>query len=191
MLNLILGLLVFISIETKEVTTVPADVKESTVQWTATKVVGGGHTGTITLTDANLDFKGNDLKGGSFTADMTSINTTDLEGEYKDKLEGHLKSEDFFSVEKFSTATFKITKVSKTSPGIYQLTGDISIKGTTQSVTFPAQVKVDGKQTTTTAKITLDRTLFDIKYGSNSFFDSLGDKAISDEFTLDVTLVSK
>ncbi|UXP33267.1 YceI family protein [Reichenbachiella agarivorans] len=189
MLNALLVLLTFISFTEKETISVQADVSKSTVIWNATKVIGGGHTGTIILSEAKLDLKGSELKGGSFTADMTTINSTDLEGDWKAKLDGHLKSDDFFAVDKFKTATFKITKLKKTATG-YDVTGDMTIKGKTVSVTFPATVTATGDTVTATAKITLDRTKFDVKYGSNSFFDSLGDKAISDEFTLDVTLVS-
>jgi len=191
MLNLILGLITLFSLESVEVSSVKADVEKSTVVWTATKVIGGGHTGTIELSSANLEISGTKIKGGSFSVDMTTMNCTDLDGDMKGNLEGHLKSEDFFAVEKFKTADFKITKVSKGSNGTFDITGDVTIKGKTVQISFPATVVKSGDMTTTTAKITLDRTKFDVKYGSNSFFDNLGDKAISNEFTLDVTLVTK
>ncbi|MEO9966001.1 MAG: YceI family protein [Reichenbachiella sp.] len=166
------------------------NTEESSVVWTATKVVSGGHSGTVKIANGSLEIDGTKLTGGSFVIDMTSINNTDQEGQWKAKLEGHLKSDDFFSVESYKTAALNITKVKSTSAGKYEVTADISIKGKTESITFPAEVKVEGNKATATAKITIDRTKFDVRYGSNSFFDNLGDKAISDEFTLDVTLVA-
>lgn len=160
---------------------------QSSIIWHAEKVTGD-HTGTIVLKSGTLDTKGNQLDGGEFVIDMTTINTTDLEGEWKDKLDGHLKSDDFFGVEKFKTASLKITNVVKKASG-YDVTGDFTIKGKTVSVTFPAQY--DAKAKEATAQITLDRSKFDVRYGSNSFFDNLGDKAIYDEFTLDVKIVTE
>ena len=75
------------------------DASGSTIHWTAEKVTGA-HEGNISLIDGNIEMEGDQIKGGSFTVDMTTIISTDLSGEYKNKLEGHLKSDDFFSVEK-------------------------------------------------------------------------------------------
>lgn len=162
---------------------------KSIINWTGSKVVGGDHVGTIQIKEANLDIQKGVLKGGSVTADMTSIVNTDVEGEYNAKLVGHLNSDDFFSTEKFPTSTITITKV---SPGkesnTYNVVADLTIKGITNSETFVATVKSNGKNNIVNAKVTIDRTKYDVKYGSTSFFDSLGDKAISDDFELDVTI---
>jgi len=184
MLNTILALLTILA--SFGVSAQSIDVEASSIVWNASKVTGK-HTGTIKIADGSLSYKGSKIAGGEFTIDMTTINTTDLEGEWKQKLDGHLKSDDFFSVEKFETAKFKMTNVKSTEKGSYNLTGDITIKGITESITFPATA-TDGQ---VMAKIKLDRTKFNVKYGSNSFFDNLGDKAIHDEFTLDVKLVVK
>ena len=101
-----------------------------------------------------------------------------------------MKSDDFFAVESFTTSTLKITNVKSQRGGKYSVTADLSIKGKTESVTFPVEVSLVEGKVTATAKITVDRTKFDVRYGSNSFFDNLGDKAISDEFTIDITLVA-
>ncbi|MCV9388129.1 YceI family protein [Reichenbachiella ulvae] len=188
MLNTLLSLITVFTLgsaDTKDV-----KVTESTIKWEATKVVGGGHEGTVILKEADLKLKGSELKGGSFVVDMTTINSTDLEGEWKDKLDGHLKSDDFFSVEKNPTAKFVITKVKKTGNGSYEVTGDITIKGKTETISFPATLTESGDKVTADATITLDRSKFDVRYGSSSFFDDLGDKAISDEFKLIVSLVA-
>lgn len=157
-------------------------VDESSVTWKGYKVTGE-HEGTINLKSGSLQFDGTTLKGGAFTMDMTSINTTDLEGEYKGKLDGHLKSADFFGVEKHPTATLKITNA-KGGNGKYSVKADLTIKEITQPVEFIMYVK----ENSASAFVKIDRTKFDIKYGSASFFDNLKDKAIYDEFDLNVNL---
>ncbi|MDI1305369.1 MAG: YceI family protein, partial [bacterium] len=99
-------------------------------------------------------------------------------------LNGHLKSEDFFGTEKFPTSTLVFKKVVAKSANVYTVTGDLTIKGKTNSITF--DLATTANSATTALKI--DRTKYDIKYGSGSFFDNLGDKAISDEFELTVAL---
>ena len=190
MLNVLL-LAIGLNLNPVETTaTYETNVSESSVVWTATKVVSGGHTGTVKISKGSLEIDGSELKGGSFEIDMTTIANTDIEGEWRAKLEGHLKSDDFFAVETYKTATLKITKVKSTAKGKYDITADLTIKGKTESVTFPADVNVKGGKATATAKITVDRTKYDVRYGSPSFFDDLGDKAISNEFTLDVKVVA-
>jgi polyisoprenoid-binding protein YceI len=156
----------------------------SIVNWKAYKVTGS-HEGTIGIKNGSLTFAGDVLKGGEFLVDMNSINCTDLSGQGKSGLEGHLKNDDFFGVAKNPTAKFVITKVApKGKPGEYKVTGNMTIKGVTKEVRF--DTKVVG--TNATAAIKLDRTDFDIKYGSGSFFESLGDKTIYDEFDLNISL---
>lgn len=160
------------------------DVKASTVEWTGKKVTGA-HNGTIQLKEGflNLTEEG-ELTGGEFVMDMNSIVVTDLEGEYKTKLEGHLNSEDFFAVEKYSTSKLVITEATPKSGNVYSVTGDLTIKGKTEPVTFDMVVK----DNSAAAKVVIDRTKYGIRYGSGSFFDNLGDKTIDDNFTLDVNL---
>lgn len=158
------------------------NVKESQITWVGHKVTGE-HNGTITLKEGTLVFNGKTLAGGDFTMDMTTINTKDLEGDWKAKLDGHLKNDDFFGVEKFPTATLKFTKVESQGPE-YTVTGDLTIKGITKPITF----KMNADNGAATAALKIDRTKYNIKYGSASFFDDLQDKAIYDEFDLNVTL---
>ena len=158
-------------------------VTDSKVVWKAYKVAGS-HEGTIDVKSGSLDFDGEKLVGGNFVIDMTTIACTDLEGEYKGKLEGHLKSGDFFDVEKHTTASLNITKAKSTGKNSYELVGDLTIKGITKSVKFDASIY--GKKATANLKI--DRTDFDIKYGSGSFFDGLKDNMIYDEFDLVVDI---
>lgn len=158
-------------------------IKTSTVAWKGYKVTGS-HNGNINLKDGSLSFDNNQLTGGSFTVDMTSLISTDLEGEWKDKLEGHLKSDDFFGVESHPTATLVFNTVSAKSKNSYDVTADLTIKGITNPINFT--LAVYGNKANATLKI--DRAQYQIKYGSGSFFDNLGDKAIYDEFDLVVDL---
>ncbi|MEP6793707.1 MAG: YceI family protein [Saprospiraceae bacterium] len=162
---------------------------QSVIAWTGHKVTGQ-HNGTIAIKDGTLNINDGILSGGSFTIDMTSISDLDQQGEGKTKLEGHLKSDDFFGVATYPTASFKITKTTAKGNGQYNITADLTIKGITNPVTFDATLKTVSNQVTATADIKVDRTLYNIRYGSGKFFDNLGDKAIYDEFDLNVKLVA-
>ncbi len=160
------------------------DVSKSSVKWVGKKVTGQ-HEGTINLKDGFLVFKGKKLNGGTLTVDQTSIEVTDLKaGQGKEKLEGHLKADDFFGTDTYATSKLIFKKIASKPNGIYTITGDLTIKDVTTPITFDLTVK--GTNATTTLKI--DRTKYGIKYGSGSFFDNLGDKTISDEFELTVSL---
>ena len=165
----------------------------SKVEWFAEKVTGA-HNGLVSLKSGTIEVNNERMTGGSFTIDMTTINTTDLDGGSKKKLDGHLMSKDFFNVSEFETADFKITKVEalKSDDGFNQtITGDLTIKGITNEVSFPASVKMTEGKLAAYGEMTVDRTKFDIKYGSASFFESIGDKAIMDEFVLKISLGAK
>ncbi|WKK66432.1 YceI family protein [Lutimonas zeaxanthinifaciens] len=155
------------------------NVETSSVTWKGYKVTGS-HVGSIALKQGSLEFKDGALTGGEFVMDMTSIENTDLEGEYKGKLEGHLKSDDFFGVANYPTAKLVFNKVKSTGKNSYEVTGDLTIKDKTNPVTF--EISVYGNKATANLKI--DRTAYGVKYGSASFFDDLKDKAIYDEFDL-------
>lgn len=166
------------------------DVSESTVKWVGKKVTGQ-HNGTIQLKGGRLEMDDNGtLTGGIFTIDMTTIANEDLSGGTKDKLEGHLKSEDFFGVEKFPTATFVITKAIPQGPGKYKIIGNMTIKEATEEIQFIANVDNKDGKVVATADITIDRSKYDVRYGSGSFFDNLGDKTIYDNFDLSVSIVA-
>ena len=159
------------------------NIKESKVTWTGKKVTGA-HTGTINLKSGFFNMEDEKLIGGEFVMDMTTINTTDLSGENKQKLEGHLKSEDFFGVEKHPTAKLVITNIASKGNDSYGVVGNLTIKNITKPVTFDLEMN----DNSASAKLSIDRSKYDIKYGSGSFFDDLGDKTIYDNFDLDVSL---
>ncbi len=159
------------------------NAEKSKVTWKAYKV-GGGHEGTVTLKEGSLIFEKEKLTGGEFVVDMTTLTPTDLDGEYKDKLEGHLKSDDFFGVENHPSSKLVFTSVKPFNKNSYTVTGDLTIKNITKPVTFV--VSVFGNKATATLKV--DRAKYDVKYGSGSFFENLGDKTIYDEFDLVVDM---
>ncbi|MFN8282408.1 MAG: YceI family protein [Chitinophagales bacterium] len=161
----------------------------SSIGWIGKKILGQ-HNGQVKIKEGSVTVKNNALTGGEFTIDMQSITCTDLtDPDYNKKLIGHLNSTDFFNVEQFPTAALKITKVLKNG-GAYNLTATLTVKGITNTITFPATFKKVGNVYQGTAKITIDRTKWDIKYGSSSFFEGLGDKAIKNEIELNVNIAT-
>jgi len=162
-----------------------ANIEKSQLKWTGKKVTGQ-HVGHIKLKEGVLTLKDDRIASGTFIINMNSITNDDLQDEgYKQKLIGHLKSDDFFGVEKFPIATLEITESSKFDKDQAEIKGNLTIKGKTNPITFKA-IR-NGK--TFTANIQVNRAKFDVRYGSGSFFDNLGDKVIDDIFLLDVTLV--
>lgn len=161
------------------------DIEKSNVSWIGKKVTGK-HSGTLAFKEGYLEMDGDNITGGKFVIDMTSLQVTDLKaGKGKEKLEGHLNSPDFFGVEAFPTATFEITQTSSDGNGTYSLAGNLTIKGHTEAI--KVLFKKEGNTATTTFKV--DRTKYGITYNSGSFFDNLKNKAINDEFELTVNLV--
>lgn len=181
--SIALALVVVLSTVAVSAQTKKIDVATSKIEWVGKKVTGQ-HNGIVNFKDGAVVLKAGKLVGGSFTVNMNSLTATDLTGEYKDKLDGHLKADDFFGTTKFPTATLVIKKIGAKSANVYNATADLTIKGITQPVTFDMTVNGDTANTT----FNVDRTKYDIKHGSKSFFESIGDKAISDEFELKVTL---
>lgn len=176
--------------------TYQVDAAKSQLTWNGKKVTGE-HSGTINVANGQILVAGNKVTGGAFDIDMTSIKNTDLtDPEYNGKLIGHLKSDDFFSVEKNPKASFKITnltpiKGAKAGQANYTVKGNLTIKGITNPVSFPATIAVNNGTATAKGVATLDRTKWDIRYGSKSFFANIGDKAIHDDFTLNFNIVAK
>jgi len=173
---------------------------DSKVNWTGKKP-GGAHEGFVSLASGELKVDNNEIKGGSFVIDLTSIVNTDLKDEGTNaKLVGHLKSADFFDVEKFPTARFEITKVTKlngsaatgTPKSTHKIDGDLTMKGITKKVSFDASVNIlNGKLTAASLPFTIDRTQWGVNYQSKSVFAELKDKFIDDEIALTVDLVTK
>ena len=172
-----------------EVASYNVDAAASQIVWKGYKVLGE-HTGTINVQKGSLNIQDGQLVGGSFAIDMTSIACTDLSGEYKGKLEGHLKSDDFFGAATYPTATFVITSATPNGVDRYKVTGNLTIKDITKEIKFIANLEKEEGQVVAKADIQIDRSEFNVRYGSGSFFDSLGDKTIYDEFDLSVSIVA-
>lgn len=163
-----------VDVEKKEI-----KIEESNLVWKGYKVTGS-HEGTIDIKSGHLSFDNDKLVGGEFVVDMQTLVSTDMEGEYKGKLEGHLKSDDFFGVEEHPTSTLVFTDVKQSGKNAYDVTADLTIKGKTNPVSF--KISIYGSKATASLKV--DRAKYDVRYGSTSFFDGLKDKAIYDEFDL-------
>ncbi|WP_181182383.1 YceI family protein [Sphingobacterium lumbrici] len=163
--------------------TYTVDKTKSTINWVAKKVVGG-HEGTINIKEGTVNVSDNKVTGGSFVIDMPSLKCTDAE-----RLTGHLKNEDFFDVEKFPTSTFVITKIDHTKKEPI-ITGKLTIKGITKDISFPASLSANDTKVEAKATVKVNRLDYDIRYRSSSFFADLGNRAIEDQFTLNISLTA-
>ena len=174
--------------------TVELDPAASKITWNGKKVTGE-HKGEIKLKDGSFVVKNKAVVSGKAALEMASITDLDLkDAENNAKLLGHLKSEDFFDTAKYPLATFVLKSVvpkAGANGTTDEMTGDLTIKGETHPITFPAKIVEAAGKYTADAHVVVDRTIWNIKYGSGKFFTGLGDKVIRDEFTLDLKLVSK
>jgi len=173
------------------------DPASSKVEWVAKKVTDQ-HNGTVALKSGELKAEAGAITAGKFILDMNSILVLDLpaEDEYNAKLLGHLKSADFFNVESAPESSFEIVSVEPIADAIagaanYNVKGNLTIKGISKAITFPATINVSENNVAANAEFDIDRTEWDIKYGSGKFFQDLGDKMINDEFTVKFALNAK
>lgn len=168
------------------------DSFESKLVWKGRQLSSKEHDGTLDISSGSIEIDKSGRIFGDIKIDMKSISTSDLDGKWKDKLDGHLKSPDFFNVKGFPTATvtFKGNQ-NKTTNGEINFEGDLTIKGITQITKFSAKINQIGDKVIATASISFDRSEYDIRYGSGKFFDNLGDKLIYDEITAEVSIVAK
>lgn len=173
------------------------DTESSTIHWGGSKPTGT-HEGHISIKEGKFNLKGSKIVGGNFIIDMNSIVVTDMEGDDKEKLESHLMGtlkgtkDHFFDVKEFPTATFKVTGTS-TEDGKTIMVGDLTLKEKTQQVSFPIEVNMVDNDVAEirTAPFKIDRSKWDIKFKSKSFFDDLGGNFISDEIQLEIRLLAK
>lgn len=163
------------------------NLSQSTVKWAGKKIVGGNTEGTIAIKSGRMIIDKGGVKSGEFEMDTKSISSKTAPA----RLINHLKNEDFFDVEKYPVAFFKLTSV-RVENGRSMVTGNITIKGITKSLTFPAIISTSGNKIEAKAEgVKIDRTQFGIQYSSGSIFTSLGDKAIEDNFVLDISIVAE
>lgn len=181
--------------EVPKATTYAVDASQSTIRWKSKKV-GGEHIGIVKMSSGQLMVDGSKLTGGTFVADMKSLRDVD-KGEsnpFNERLVNHLRSDDFFSVEKFPSSTFKITsakpiKGAKAGEPNYTIGGDLTIKGTTKPQTFPAIVTISGDAVQATANFMVNRLDYDIKFRA-AIIGTAADKIIDDTFLLDLKIVA-
>ena len=169
-----------------------ADTEASVLNWKGFKPTGE-HYGTVNIKNGFFTVKDKQIVSGEFEIDMTSIVDLDMDAdsEYNAKLVNHLKSEDFFSVEKYPVAAFKISKTEAKGDKTL-ITGGLSIKGKSHSVSFLASVKNEGEKLYVKSEtFKIDRSKWDVKYQSKSFFADLGDKFIYDDIELSFEVTAK
>lgn len=167
------------------------DLNRAAVVYTASKITGDEHTGTLKLKSQSLTVENGKLTGGSLEVDMTSIVNLDIDSEkWNKKFVDHMHSDEFFNTAKFPVAKMEITKVEAgTAANSFNVTANFTIKDITHAHTFTVNSSSQDGKTILSAKLDIDRTKYDVKYGSNSFFEGLGDKAINDLFNLDIQVV--
>jgi len=169
-----------------------ADPAATVIDWKGDKKIGSFHVGTIDLKSGWLNVEGNALTGGEFLVDMTSIKNSDVKDEkMRERLVGHLKSDDFFGVEKYPLSKLVITGSSKLEGGKALVKGNLTVKEATHPVEFTVTESKEGTVFTYSAEIVFDRSLYEVRFGSGKFFSNLGDNAINDEIKLNVKLVVK
>ncbi len=169
-----------------------ADASATVIDWKGDKIVGSEHVGTIDLKSGWLSVDGNVITGGEFIVDMSSIKNSDVKDEkMRERLVGHLKSDDFFGVETYPHSKLVITGSTRTSDGKLLVKGSLTIKEATHPVEFTVTESKSGDALTYTAPLTFDRSLYNVRFGSGKFFANLGDNTINDDIKLTVKLVVK
>ena len=163
-------------------TSVLADLKSSEVIWTGSKVVGGSHYGALPIKSANIKANEGNIQSANIVFDLKKIDVTELSGEWKNKFLSHIKSGDFFEVDKYPEAKLLLTEV-KNNLGKGQLT--------IKDKTHPIEIKFNKKGKLYSGTVEFDRTKYNIVYGSKNFFKNLGDKAISNNVKVDFKLELK
>ena len=184
MKNLILLLIVFISYQSfsNERT---VNVDKSFVKWTGKEITTKIHYGKLNISSGSITVDDNGVSG-EVNVNMESLVVEDLQGEWGKKLEGHLKSDDFFSVDKFKESSIKTISSSKKSDNSYEVQGVLTIKGISHPITFDLDINGD----IINANLTFDRSLYDVRFRSGSFFENLGDKLIYDDIELSINLTT-
>lgn len=167
------------------------DKKESVVTWKGSRLFSSerGHIGNVYISKGELIIEKGQLVGGAVVVDMNTI-TDPIHGS-DNNLINHLKDPDFFDVKKFPVSTFAITRVASADEGNIKITGNLTIKGITHAVTFPAKIEVKDGIVNANGEVTIDRTQWDVRYRSGKFYDNLADKTISDSIEFDMKIVAK
>ena len=162
-----------------------ADTAQSNIRWYGEELTGKTHFGDLKFKSGQIEVQDGVITSGTFVVDMSSLSVEDLSGGGKARLEGHLKSDDFFSVDKHSQATLKITQKAKVEGDVQNLTGELTIKGIQHPIDFTMTL---GANNSAVAQLTFDRSKYNVRFRSGSFFENLGDKLILDDIKMEVSL---
>ncbi len=177
--------LIFSSFGLSQAQSLTANLEQSNIRWYGEELTGKTHFGNLSFKDGHIEVQDGIITSGSFVVNMTSLSVEDLSGGGKVRLEGHLKSDDFFSVEKHPKATLKINQKAKVENGVQTLSGELTIKGIKHPVEFTISL---GDNKTALAELTFDRSKYNVRFRSGSFFENLGDKLILDDIRMEVSL---
>lgn len=170
--------------------TVPVNTQKSTIEWEGGSATTT-HNGLISLKSGNLEISDGKLTGGTFEVDMTSITNLDVSEAYRGKLENHLKSEDFFDADAFPTAQLIIVKATEEKENLYRIIADFTVRDITKSIEFDATLTPSGNSYKASANFTFDRSEYEVKHRSGSFFMDLGDKLIYDEIKVAISVITQ
>jgi hypothetical protein len=162
-----------------------ADLEQSNIRWYGQELTGKTHFGDLSFKAAQIELQDGVITGGIFIVDMMSLSVEDLSGPGKTKLEGHLRSDDFFSVERNPEAKLKINQKAKLESNEQKLHGELEIKGIQHPIDFTMTL---GENNSALAQLTFDRSKYNIRFRSGSFFENLGDKLIIDDIRMEVRL---
>lgn len=179
----------FLSFITPTVEDYSVDLSASQLKWTGYHLAKSySHWGHINLKSGSIALDGNRIASGEFVIDMTTLASKDInEAKDRAKLDGHLKSDDFFAVSEFPEAKLVIKNSTKKEEGVYATVADLTIKGITKEILFDTRVKsLDNNTVEATADFTVNRTDFKVMYGW-----SLENAMLDDDFRMEVTLVAK
>ena len=166
------------------------DKTKSVVRWIGRTPVKF-HDGTIDIQEGNFFVDDNGILNGNIIIDMESINCTDLSGGGKKSLEEHLMNDDFFSVNKFKTSKINISSEMKPNNGLIDFKGNLEIKNISNPISFKSSIsKTPEGKYTASSKLTFDRSMYNVKYKSKSFFDDLGDKFINDDIEIELEIIT-
>jgi len=173
------------------------DIAESVIEWTGRNITGA-HYGTIHILSGSVPIRRGLPAKATFTIDINSITNFDVQDPTLNQvLVNHLKSDDFFDVKKFPTARFDSTvfkPIAGAKAGVpnYEVTGKLTMKGITNDVSFSTVVSLrDDLALTAEAHFDIDRTLWNVNYGSGKFFEKLGRHLVYDTISLQLKLVAK
>lgn len=187
-------------VKTAEGVSYAVDTQASSVKWLGTKPTGE-HYGYVPIAEGELMVKDDMITGGNFTMTVANLTVEDIEDEETNaKLSGHLRSPDFFNTDTFPTISFEITGVEQlqdevTDEGMqltHKISGNLTIKDITKNISFKAQVNMaEGKIEAMTPQFLIDRTKWNVNYGSKKVFDNLKDNFIHDDIGITIKLHAK